>query len=160
MTSISRLVCNRFRRYMPKSKLRKDITDHRRRPVVPIRHIISLLFCVPLAQKLSMLQIDLWARPERARSLFGNTRPIASDSTIQRVLPKIPLAATARMLRGLLPMATKRKLLVTRLPGGQSRRLGAIDGSHVAGHWHTVLALIGPRFCYPVVFRSMEERRS
>ena len=98
MTSISRLVCNRFRRYMPKSKLGNDIADPRRRPVVPIRHIISLLFCVPLAQKLSMLQLDQWARSERARSLFGSAGPIASDSTIQRTLPKIPLGATARVL--------------------------------------------------------------
>ena len=68
MTSISRLVRNQFCAYAPKLKLGKDIIDPRRRPVVPIQHIISLLFCVPLAQKLSMLQIDQWARSERARS--------------------------------------------------------------------------------------------
>ena len=158
MTSISRLVRNQFCAYAPKLKLGKDIIDPRRRPVVPIQHIISLLFCVPLAQKLSMLQIDQWARSERARSLFGSARPIASDSTIQRMLPKIPLVATAHVLRSLLPSTVKQKLLTTPLPGGCSRRLGAIDGSHVAGQWHTVLALIGPKICYPVVFRSMEER--
>ena len=101
MTSISRLVRNQFCAYAPKLKLGKDIIDPRRRPVVPIQHIISLLFCVPLAQKLSMLQIDQWARSERARSLFGSARPIASDSTIQRMLPKIPLASD--VLRSLLP---------------------------------------------------------
>ena len=111
MTSMNRLVCNRFRMYMPKSKLGNDIADPRRRPVVPIRHIISLLFCVPLAQKLSMLQLDQWARSERARSLFGSTRPIASDSTIQRMLPKIPLAATAHVLRSLLPSTVKQKTI-------------------------------------------------
>ena len=66
--------------------------DIRRDPVIPLKNLLGMIFCMPFFGHTSMLAADRDARTRRRRVFFDaehrrdGVKMVASDTTLQRVL--------------------------------------------------------------------------
>ena len=129
-------------------------TDIRKRPLIPLRTILTSLFLMPFFGLASLLSNDRETRTERYKGLFGCQRKmVASDSTFARILGWLKRKEAEAFLLSFLGTFEAHDLLRKNLSvGGRPRRLGILDGSYMGGHWLVTLCLAGV-ISYPVVIR-------
>jgi hypothetical protein len=134
--------------------LLKGFTDIRKRPVIPLRTILTSLFLMPFFGLASLLSNDRETRTERYKGLYGCRRKmVASDSTFARILGWLKRTEAEAFLLSLLGRFEAHELLRKSLSvGGRPRRMGILDGSYMGGHRLVTLCLAG-QISYPVVIR-------
>jgi hypothetical protein len=134
--------------------LLKGFTDIRKRPVIPLRTILTSLFLMPFFGLASLLSNDRETRTERYKGLYGCRRKmVCSDSTFARVLRWLKRTEAEAFLLGFLGTFEGHDLLRKSLSvGGRPRRLGILDGTYMGGHWLVTLCLAG-QISYPVLIR-------
>jgi len=132
----------------------EGFTDIRKKPLIPLRTILTSLFLMPFFGLASLLSNDRQTRTERYKGLFGCLRKmVASDSTFARILSWLKQKEVEAFLLSFLPRFEAHDLLRKCLsPGGRPRRLGILDGTYMGGHWLVTLCLAGS-ISYPVVIR-------
>jgi hypothetical protein len=134
--------------------LLKGFTDIRKKPVIPLRTILTSLFLMPFFGLASLLSNDRETRTERYKGLWGCRRKmVASDSTFARVLGWLKRTEAEAFLLSFLGTFEEHDLLRKSLSvGRRPRRLGILDGTYMGGHWLVTLCLAG-RISYPVLIR-------
>lgn len=120
--------------------------DGRRKVQIPVSVIgQAVVEMVPRNQS-SLLQVDLEGREPEVKQWFGSDREmLVSDSTRVRSLETFELEPVRRILAETAERLGKRGWLSTRLPSGQKKRLGIVDGSCWGGFQGSVLMLPGGR---------------
>ncbi len=129
----------------------ENLCDNRTHPQIPAEHIAKSIIYMPPLNLQSMLAVDQYARIERFRDIIGSKRPIAlSDTTLQRVLPKLELEPIHRIQQFTYSQIVKRGLSKFQLPTGKKLRIGVADGSGFGHDFASVVAIIGNEGIYPL----------
>ena len=109
--------------------------DIRRNPVIPLKNLLGLIFCMPFFGQTTMLGADRDARKKRQRLLFDaehrrdHVKMVASDSTLQRVLRWLDPQTARRVLIEIARRLDRMGLLSARLSENSNRRrIGIVDG--------------------------------
>ena len=123
----------------------KRFTDIRTNPSIPLPTILVCVLLMPVLYRPSLLAVDRLARGKWLRRLCGSSRAmVASDSTMNRTLRWLSHGELERFVSSTIGTLSERRLLNTRLvPGEGTRRIAAVDGTHMGGHWMAAGALIG-----------------
>ena len=141
--------------------------DIRRDPVIPLKNLLGMIFCMPFFGHTSMLAADRDARTLRRRVFFDaehrrdGVRMVASDTTLQRVLrwldPQPARTVLLEVARRLDHMGLLSARLAPQLP---RRRLGIVDGSVLGKFYAVCVTLLGtvrvPVAIEPAVGRGKE----
>jgi hypothetical protein len=124
--------------------------DIRRNPVIPLKTILGMVFCMPFFGQTSMLGVDRDARKKRFRSLFDSdrrrdgVRMVGSDSTLQRVLRWLDPQPAQRVLIEIARRLDRLGLLTAQLPGScRRRRIAIVDGSMLGKFYSVCVTLLG-----------------
>jgi hypothetical protein len=144
-----------------KTKLFQNIsqfTDIRKKPVIPLQHILlSVLFMV-FFNLTSLLALDRMARKEKFKKLFRCKRKmVVSDSTVARVLLWLDPEQAEQFQSSFLELFEEEALSRRRLAeGAPLRRIGIIDGSEMGSHWLCAFNLCG-KSEYPVILMRFKK---
>ena len=124
--------------------------DIRRNPVIPLKNLLGMIFCMPFFGQSSMLAADRDARRKRTRSLFDaehrrdGVKMVASDSTLQRMLRWLDPQPTRRVMFEITRRLDRMGLLTARLSEhSPRRRLGIVDGSVLGKFYAVCVTLLG-----------------
>jgi len=124
--------------------------DIRRNPVIPLKNLLGLIFCMPFFGQTTMLGADRDARKKRQRLLFDaehrrdHVKMVASDSTLQRVLRWLDPQAARRVLIEIARRLDRMGLLSARLSENSNRRrIGIVDGSVLGKFYAVCVTLLG-----------------
>ena len=130
-------------------------TDIRHKPQIPLTHIITSIFLMPIVGLRSFLALDNKSRQSPFKKLLGSKRKmVCSDSTIERVLRWIKNSESQKWALGFPDLFEGHDALKIKLTQkGKSRRFGIIDGSFMGGHWVSVLSLAG-KINFPILIKS------
>ena len=120
-------------------------TDIRHKPQIPLTHIITSIFLMPIVGLRSFLAFDNKSRQSAFKKLLGSKRKmVCSDSTIERVLRWVKNSESQKWALGFPDLFEEYDALKIKLTQkGKSRHFGIIDGSFMGGHWVSVLSLAG-----------------
>lgn len=134
-------------------------TDTRKRPQIPLIHIVIQCVLMPIFGFRNFLALDTASRLKSFKKLFkSERRMVSSDTTVMKILKNIFHKETERFLLKFLPVFEQKKVLEVRLTkGGRSHRIGIIDGSYMGGHWISCLTLAG-KINHPVLFEPYSKR--
>jgi len=95
-------------------------------------------------RKQSFHQIDLFGRQPGVRGWLGSDRRmVASDCTLWRVLPRLPVGQIREDLQQINVRLRQQGHGKTPLPGGREIRALAVDGSHLSGRDASVVEILG-----------------
>lgn len=123
------------------------VDDPRRNPEIPLKIVIGAVLCMPLCAARSLLSLDRAAREVIFKGWFRSKRKmVVSDTTIQRVLPKIDLDQTEQFLIAVARSGAEEHdlLRAALVPGGRNYRIGIFDGTCMNnGQYLEVLNLHG-----------------
>ena len=104
------------------------ITETRTKPRIPVSTIILLMVMSLALGQRSFHQIDFLARRREMRRLLGSKRDmVASDTTIERVLPTVDLDEVREELQKAYIQRKQRGATIT-LCSGRRIRVGVVDG--------------------------------
>lgn len=124
--------------------------DIRRDPVIPLKNLLGMIFCMPFFGHTSMLAADRDARTRRRRVFFDaehrrdGVKMVASDTTLQRVVRWLDPQAARTMLFEMARRLDRLRLLSTQLsPGLSRRRVGIVDGSVLGKFYAVCVTLLG-----------------
>ncbi|MCK4513781.1 MAG: hypothetical protein KAU31_00915 [Spirochaetaceae bacterium] len=124
--------------------------DIRRDPVIPLKNLLGMVFCMPFFGQSTMLAADRDARRKRTRSLFDaehrrdGVQMVASDSTLQRALRWLDPQPARRVLFEIARRLDRMGLLTARLSEhSPRRRLGIVDGSVLGKFYAVCVTLLG-----------------
>ena len=121
-----------------------NFTDNRITPQIPASHIGKAIIYMPALQLKSLLQVDQTARDSFFKILIGTDRPmVASDTTLQRVLPQFDLNSINDTIRAIYNQIVYRGFSKFTFSNGTSLRLAAVDGSGFGLFYASVVTLIG-----------------
>jgi len=134
-------------------------TDVRDDPEIKLQDIFMSIFLMPFFKIRSLLSLDRICRERQFKLLFACERKmVASDSTIARTLDWIMPEETDYMLLSLLPYFEREHLLQKQLiAGGNTRKIGIVDGSCMSNHFLSALVLHG-KVDFPVLIRLIDKR--
>lgn len=95
-------------------------------------------------QRKSLHQVDLFARQKEIRRWVGSDRyMVASDSTFERVLPRMDLPHVREELQQAYRLLRQEGHGRITLPGGRMIRAAAVDGSALGGRYASALEILG-----------------
>ncbi len=124
--------------------------DIRKDPVIPLKNLLGMVFCMPFFGHTSMLAAVREARTMRFREFFDavhrrdGVKMVASDSTLQRTLRWLAPSSAQRMLCEITRRLGRMGLLSTRLsPQLSTRRLGIVDGTVLGKFSAVCVTLLG-----------------
>jgi hypothetical protein len=121
-----------------------NFRDNRIKPEIPASHIAESIIYMPALESQSLLQVDQWARLPVFRNLIGTDRPmVASDTTLQRVLPNLELKPIYATVKALYNQIVSTGLSKYQLSSGDKLKIAAVDGSGFGHHFASVVALVG-----------------
>lgn len=121
------------------------ISETRKKPQIPIATIFLLMVVSLALGRGSAHQIDLFARTPALRRLLGSRRQmVASDSTLERVLPDMNLEEVRENLQTEYQHWKQDGNRFT-LSSGRRLRIGAIDGSDLRSGYMSALQVRGDR---------------
>lgn len=121
-----------------------NFSDKRKQPRIPASHIGKSIAYMPALQLKSILQLDQTARDPFFRALIGTQRQmVASDTTLQRVLPQFDLNPINNLIRAVYNQIVHRGLSKFHFSTGKALRLAAVDGSGFGHFYASVVSLIG-----------------
>lgn len=140
-----------LRRRLRLHRLFSLFRDIRRDPVIPLKNLLGMIFCMPFFGQTSMLGVDRDARRKRTRLLFDaehrrdHMKMVASDSTLQRVLRWLDPQATRQVLIEIARRLDRMGLLSTKLCENSTRRrrIGIVDGSVLGKFYAVCVTLLG-----------------
>lgn len=116
--------------------------DKRKSPQIQGCHIARAIIYMPSFKLESLLDVDQWGRFPAFRCLIGSKRSIvASDSTLQKVLPQFeaePIHATQKALYYLI---VNRGLSKSGVSVRKRLRVAVVDGSGFGHHFSSVVSL-------------------
>lgn len=121
-----------------------SFSDNREHPQISASHIAKSVIYMPALQLQSILQLDQMARHTVFKNLIGSKRSmVASDTTIQRVLPNLNIHTIDNSIRAVYNQVVQRGLNNFHLSSGTNLRLAAVDGSGFGSFFASVVTLIG-----------------
>ena len=139
-----------LRRNLRLHRLFSLFRDIRRDPVIPLKNLLGMIFCMPFFGHSTMLAADRDARRKRTRSLFDaehrrdGVKMVASDSTLQRMLRWLDPQPTRRVLFEIARRLDRMGLLTAKLAEhSPRRRLGIVDGSVLGKFYAVCVTLLG-----------------
>lgn len=122
-----------------------QITETRKKPRIPIAAIFLLMTVGLALGRGSLHQIDFFARTPALRRLLGTRRQmVASDSTLERVLPSMNVDEVREELQ-LVYARWKQKGNRYTLPTGRELRVGVLDGSDMRSGFTSALQVKADR---------------
>lgn len=124
--------------------------DIRRDPVIPLKNLLGMIFCMPFFGHSTMLAVDRDARRKTMRLLFDaehrrdGVQMVGSDSTLQRMLRWVDPQPTRRVLFEITRRLDRMGLLTARLSEhSPRRRIGIVDGSVLGKFYAVCVTLLG-----------------
>lgn len=137
----------------------ETFTDIRTAPSIPLGQIITTVCLMPLLEVKSLLRLDFYARFKQVKRLFGavaeDSRPICSDSTLQRVLRWLDESETGRLLTAFVPEMRRRAADRYQLvPNGPTRLIAVGDGSVMGKHHVCAFALVSNVMSVPFMIEG------
>lgn len=124
--------------------------DIRRNPVIPLKNLLGMVFCMPFFAQTTMLGADRDARKKRQRLLFDSehrrdhVKMVASDTTLQRVMRWLDPQAARQVLIEIARRLDRMGLLSTKLSENSARRrIGIVDGSVLGKFYAVCVTLLG-----------------
>jgi len=121
-----------------------NFSDNRTQPQIPASDIAKSVIHMPTLQLQSILQLDQIGRHPVLKNLVGSKRSmVASDTTIQRVLPNLNLQPINETIRTVYNQVVSRGLSKFHFSSGNKLVLAAVDGSGFGSFYASVVTLIG-----------------
>lgn len=121
-----------------------NFCDNRIRPEIPASHIARSILYMPSLELQSILQLDQFARSSAFRNLIDTNRPmVASDTTLQRVLPHLKLEPIYATVKALYSQIVSNGLSKYQLPSGKRLKIAIVDGSGFGDLFASVVSLAG-----------------
>lgn len=140
---------NRFIRFCTEKfkllMMASRISDTRKNPEIPMSTLVLLMvFSLALGRR-SFNQIDLLARRREMLRLLGSQRDmVASDTTIERVLPTIDVEEVREELQVAFIQRKQRGATIT-LCSGRRIRVGVVDGYETGSGKASCLQILASR---------------
>lgn len=135
-----------------------NFSDNRIHPQIPASHIGKSIIYMPALQFQSILQLDQMARSPVLRDLIGSNRyMVASDSTIQRVLPHFNFQPINNTIKTVYDQIVSRGLSKFTFSSGKHLKIAAVDGSGFGHFYASVVTLIGSA-TFPLDCHASETR--
>ena len=114
--------------------------ETRKQPSIPMPQIFLLMIIGLSMRRRSFHQIDQFARMPAVKRLLGSTRSmVASDATLGRVLPTLPVAAMRELAAANFVRWKQRGGHYLTLPSGRRIRLGIVDGTMFGRYYASCL---------------------